>query len=92
MGLMMLHCFRWRDVKLRAFEDADHRTYVDLKVSHHLLTLLVLAWKTQKCSFGFRSFLSVALYTSSCKCVTNIVIDRGLEQLGLISFLLVFVG
>ncbi|XP_052205881.1 telomere repeat-binding protein 4 isoform X2 [Diospyros lotus] len=22
---------RWRDVKLRAFEDADHRTYVDLK-------------------------------------------------------------
>jgi hypothetical protein len=24
---------RWRDVKLRAFEDADHRTYVDLKVN-----------------------------------------------------------
>lgn len=23
---------RWRDVKLRAFENADHRTYVDLKV------------------------------------------------------------
>lgn len=23
---------RWRDVKLRAFEDADYRTYVDLKV------------------------------------------------------------
>ncbi|XP_047981477.1 telomere repeat-binding protein 3-like isoform X2 [Salvia hispanica] len=22
---------RWRDVKMRAFEDADHRTYVDLK-------------------------------------------------------------
>merc|ERR1711925_54514 len=22
---------RWRDVKLRSFEDADHRTYVDLK-------------------------------------------------------------
>lgn len=23
---------RWRDVKMRAFENADHRTYVDLKV------------------------------------------------------------
>ncbi|MCI74784.1 telomere repeat-binding protein 4-like, partial [Trifolium medium] len=23
---------RWRDVKLRCFENADHRTYVDLKV------------------------------------------------------------
>lgn len=23
---------RWRDVKLRAFEQAKHRTYVDLKV------------------------------------------------------------
>ena len=23
---------RWRDVKLCSFEDADHRTYVDLKV------------------------------------------------------------
>lgn len=23
---------RWRDVKLCAFENADHRTYVDLKV------------------------------------------------------------
>lgn len=25
--------FRWRDVKLRAFDNAKHRTYVDLKVS-----------------------------------------------------------
>jgi hypothetical protein len=23
---------RWRDVKIHAFENADHRTYVDLKV------------------------------------------------------------
>lgn len=28
--LFSLH--RWRDVKLQAFEDADYRTYVDLKV------------------------------------------------------------
>ncbi|MQL85939.1 hypothetical protein Taro_018474 [Colocasia esculenta] len=27
---------RWRDVKLRAFENAKHRTYVDLKVKHLL--------------------------------------------------------
>ncbi|MQM00076.1 hypothetical protein Taro_032812 [Colocasia esculenta] len=27
---------RWRDVKLRAFDNANHRTYVDLKVSKHL--------------------------------------------------------
>lgn len=40
MVLMMAHCFRWRDVKLRAFEDADHRTYVDLKVSCCLPTVL----------------------------------------------------
>lgn len=25
-------CCRWRDVKLRAFDNAKHRTYVDLKV------------------------------------------------------------
>jgi hypothetical protein len=30
--LIMLTSCRWRDVKLRAFENADHRTYVDLKV------------------------------------------------------------
>lgn len=24
--------YRWRDVKLRAFDNAKHRTYVDLKV------------------------------------------------------------
>lgn len=28
---------RWRDVKHSAFEDADHRTYVDLKVCHFVL-------------------------------------------------------
>lgn len=27
----LLFC-RWRDVKLRAFDNAKHRTYVDLKV------------------------------------------------------------
>ena len=31
--LMALLICRWRDVKLRAFDDAKHRTYVDLKVS-----------------------------------------------------------
>jgi hypothetical protein len=25
--------FRWRDVKIRAFDNAKHRTYVDLKVT-----------------------------------------------------------
>ena len=25
-------CYRWRDVKLHAFPQAKHRTYVDLKV------------------------------------------------------------
>ena len=30
---LMVPSHRWRDVKLRAFEDADHRTYVDLKVN-----------------------------------------------------------
>jgi len=30
---------RWRDVKLRAFENADHRTYVDLKVNCFFLLL-----------------------------------------------------
>ncbi len=26
------HVFRWRDIKLRSFDQAKHRTYVDLKV------------------------------------------------------------
>jgi len=30
--LMFLLICRWRDVKLRAFDNAKHRTYVDLKV------------------------------------------------------------
>lgn len=29
--MVILFC-RWRDVKLRAFDNAKHRTYVDLKV------------------------------------------------------------
>lgn len=29
---MVFIIFRWRDVKLRAFDNAKHRTYVDLKV------------------------------------------------------------
>jgi hypothetical protein len=29
---LLYFCFRWRDVKLRAFDNAKHRTYVDLKV------------------------------------------------------------
>lgn len=29
--ILFLLC-RWRDVKMRAFDNADHRTYVDLKV------------------------------------------------------------
>lgn len=36
MGLLLFSSlftyFRWRDVKLRAFDNAKHRTYVDLKV------------------------------------------------------------
>ena len=32
--LIMFMLCRWRDVKLRAFENADHRTYVDLKVHY----------------------------------------------------------
>lgn len=36
-------CCRWRDVKQCAFDNAKHRTYVDLKVSdaksHYLLTV-----------------------------------------------------
>lgn len=32
---------RWRDVKLRAFENADHRTYVDLKVSYFSLIIFI---------------------------------------------------
>lgn len=31
---------RWRDVKLRAFENSKHRTYVDLKVRIHITPLL----------------------------------------------------
>jgi hypothetical protein len=31
--LALVHfLFRWRDVKMHAFDGADHRTYVDLKV------------------------------------------------------------
>jgi hypothetical protein len=30
--LTLFSLCRWRDVKLRCFENADHRTYVDLKV------------------------------------------------------------
>lgn len=30
---------RWRDVKLRAFDYANHRTYVDLKVNFYLFDL-----------------------------------------------------
>lgn len=29
---MVLSICRWRDVKMRAFDNAKHRTYVDLKV------------------------------------------------------------
>ena len=32
--LVYLFC-RWRDVKMRAFDNAKHRTYVDLKVSDY---------------------------------------------------------
>lgn len=32
---------RWRDVKLRAFENADHRTYVDLKVSYFIFSYII---------------------------------------------------
>ncbi|KAE8662745.1 hypothetical protein F3Y22_tig00113145pilonHSYRG00104 [Hibiscus syriacus] len=34
---------RWRDVKLRAFDNAKHRTYVDLKVNGPFLLLLQFA-------------------------------------------------
>ena len=37
----MVSSHRWRDVKLRAFEDADHRTYVDLKVNTPNTNLLI---------------------------------------------------
>lgn len=39
--IWLLHLFhyRWRDVKLRAFENAKHRTYVDLKVSLNLVSV-----------------------------------------------------
>lgn len=48
---------RWRDVKLRAFDNAKHRTYVDLKVRrvtlydhrhlhHHDLVVVQDKWKT----------------------------------------------
>lgn len=33
----MLGTGRWRDVKIRAFDNANHRTYVDLKV-HYIFT------------------------------------------------------
>lgn len=36
---------RWRDVKLRAFDNAKHRTYVDLKVKQtkqYLILPLIL--------------------------------------------------
>ncbi|RZR90801.1 hypothetical protein BHM03_00018762 [Ensete ventricosum] len=42
---------RWRDVKLCAFENAKHRTYVDLKVIVVLQTQLVLAQVFPKVSF-----------------------------------------
>ncbi|CAL5426729.1 unnamed protein product [Camellia sinensis] len=32
---------RWRDVKLRAFDNAKHRTYVDLKKDAHMTWLVV---------------------------------------------------
>lgn len=44
----VLKKIRWRDVKLRAFDDAKHRTYVDLKVENfchpfaYIATLLFL--------------------------------------------------
>lgn len=31
-SVIVLSFCRWRDVKLRAFDNAKHRTYVDLKV------------------------------------------------------------
>lgn len=39
MILVWVKLCRWRDVKHSAFEDADHRTYVDLKVCHFVLIL-----------------------------------------------------
>lgn len=39
MILVWVKLCRWRDVKQSAFEDADHRTYVDLKVCHFVLIL-----------------------------------------------------
>jgi len=43
---------RWRDVKLRAFENADHRTYVDLKVNFFPLTQGInFTWLTRKITY-----------------------------------------
>lgn len=36
---------RWRDVKLCAFENADHRTYVDLKVNFVLIIIVVKGYQ-----------------------------------------------
>ena len=33
---ILFYSNRWRDVKLRSFDDASHRTYVDLKVYNTL--------------------------------------------------------
>ncbi|CAD5184095.1 unnamed protein product [Musa acuminata subsp. malaccensis] len=33
-----IHWFRWRDVKLSDFENAKHRTYVDLRVINNTTT------------------------------------------------------
>lgn len=58
---------RWRDVKLRAFDYANHRTYVDLKVNFHLVDL----GKVSFFAWGFffllqmpRNFLS---HTIACQ-------------------------
>jgi hypothetical protein len=37
---MVLLICRWRDVKMRALDNAKHRTYVDLKVMSLLATFI----------------------------------------------------
>lgn len=39
--LLHISFSRWRDVKLRAFDDAKHRTYVDLKVIHVVVSVKI---------------------------------------------------
>lgn len=60
---MVLLICRWRDVKMRAFDNAKHRTYVDLKVTSLFATFIkCLHYNTTLMRFTYPAVLNSGLY------------------------------